>query len=128
MSVDHQATRPGSQPIGCAYNLFRNKDARELFCAVPEHRCVPPFLTAEDWAFECKLTAGGLRQPGFHEEAARVGVRFNGFYIFQAIAAARPSKPVRRARGKAQGSLIPIQRVPLLDGSSPGRSDSQELQ
>ncbi|KLK93616.1 hypothetical protein AA309_08150 [Microvirga vignae] len=33
------------------YNLFRHKDEVDLYCAVPEDRPVPEFLTADDWEY-----------------------------------------------------------------------------
>lgn len=67
----------------CTYNLFRNRLRPELLCAVPEHRSVPSFLALEDWTFEQPLHAAEPAPAGFEERAATVGVRFNGFYLFQ---------------------------------------------
>ena len=33
------------------YNLFRRKGLDALFCAVPEERAVPGFVTARRWEF-----------------------------------------------------------------------------
>jgi hypothetical protein len=38
-----------------AYNLFRRKDAADLFCAVPEDVPVPDFVTPEAWEYACSL-------------------------------------------------------------------------
>jgi len=66
------------------YNLFRSDDLDELYCAVPEHRPVPRFVKAGAWSF-----AGKIRQEGapeaFDGSAAKVGVRFNGFHLFQGV-------------------------------------------
>ncbi len=70
----------------CTYNLFRNRQRPELLCAVPEHRPVPYFLIREDWTFERPLHAAEFAPAGFEDRAATVGVRFNGFYLFQVTA------------------------------------------
>jgi hypothetical protein len=70
----------------CTYNLFRNKQRPDLLCAVPEHHPVPSFLVPDDGTFECPLTAADMAPAGFEDRAATVGVRFNGFYLFQVTA------------------------------------------
>jgi hypothetical protein len=85
-----------------AYNLFRNKCLPEIVCAVLEDRPVPDFIDAERWAFEHPLRPLDARPLGFHESAARAGVRFNGFYLFYALAA---SPAVQSALEIAMGSL-----------------------
>jgi hypothetical protein len=69
----------------CAYNLFRNRRRPEILCATPEDRPVPGFLEGKVWRFERKLRCGTEAPGGFDEQAARVGVRYNGFHLFQAI-------------------------------------------
>ena len=71
------------------YNLFRNRQRPELLCAVPEHRPVPNFLIREDWTFERPLRVAEPAPAGFEDRAATVGVRFNGFYLFQVTASQR---------------------------------------
>ena len=71
------AVREGS------YNLFRNKQQPELVCAVPEAHPVPSFIGPEAWSFERVLRSQDVAPSGFHERAARAGVRYNGFYLFQ---------------------------------------------
>jgi hypothetical protein len=71
-----------------AFNLFRNRQRPEIICAVPEDRPVPHFINAEQWTFEQPLRPLEARPPGFDNKAAHTGVRFNGFYLFYAIAAA----------------------------------------
>ncbi len=73
----------------CTYNLFRNRQRPELLCAVPEHRPVPNFLIREDWTFEWPLRVAEPAPAGFEDRAATVGVRFNGFYLFQVTASQR---------------------------------------
>ena len=65
------------------YNLFRRKEEAELHCAVPEDRVVPSFIDDEGWAFCGTLSTDTAAVPGFDDAAARAGVRFNGFYLFQ---------------------------------------------
>jgi hypothetical protein len=67
----------------CTYNLFRNRQRPELLCAVPENRPVPGFVVPGDWRFERALRPSDMGPPGFEDRAAQVGVRFNGFYLFQ---------------------------------------------
>jgi hypothetical protein len=66
-----------------AYNLFRNTQRPMLICAVPEHCPVPNFIDAQAWSFEHVLRSQDVPPPGFDDSAARAGVRYNGFYLFQ---------------------------------------------
>ena len=70
----------------CAYNLFRNKERAELYCAVTEDRPIPSLIGAEAWTFERILRIHDVAPPGFYERGAKAGVRYNGFYLFQATA------------------------------------------
>jgi hypothetical protein len=63
------------------YNLFRRKGEEDLFCAVPEDYSVPPFLTAEAWAYARTVRHGELLS-GFDLAAAEDSVKANGFYVF----------------------------------------------
>jgi hypothetical protein len=65
------------------YNLFRCKCESGLYCAVPEDRAIPCFLTADRWEFSGKADHAVAPPVGFNGSAAATGVRFNGFYIFQ---------------------------------------------
>ena len=87
-SVQHLASAR-SFARECTYNLFRNKHRTALLCAVPEHRPVPNFLNPGQWIFERPLQASDAGPPGFDGRAASVGVRFNGFYLFQVTASQR---------------------------------------
>jgi hypothetical protein len=90
MTLIHE-TKPARQEMReCAYNLFRNKERAELFCAVPEDRPIPSLIVAEAWTFERILRIHDVAPPGFHERAARAGVRYNGFYLYQATAPISP--------------------------------------
>jgi hypothetical protein len=84
-----QPPRPDQpDPADYAYNLFRNKQRPDIICAVPEDRPVPHFIDQERWTFEQPLRPLQARPPGFDSKAAHTGVRFNGFYLFYAIASA----------------------------------------
>jgi len=64
-----------------AYNLFRSTRPDGLVCAVPEERTVPPFVVGPHWQFGGRIS--DQETPlGFDKQAARAGVRFNGFYLF----------------------------------------------
>jgi hypothetical protein len=82
MSVPLLASARSSARV-CTYNLFRNRQRPELLCAVPEDRPVPGFVDPDEWRFERALRPSDTSPPGFEERAAQVGVRFNGFYLFQ---------------------------------------------
>jgi hypothetical protein len=88
----------------CTYNLFRNKPRPELLCAVPEDHPVPGFIGPEAWSFERILRRQDVAPSGFHERAARAGIRYNGFYLFQVTALEwATEKPVNR-RGAAKNA------------------------
>lgn len=62
------------------YNLFRHKDEADLYCAVPEDRPVPVFLTEEKWEYSRSLDVRTL--SGFDSTAASTSAKTNGFYLF----------------------------------------------
>ena len=64
------------------YNLFRSK-SEGLYCAVPEDCAVPGFLTGEFWEFSGKADQQLGAPAGFNGAAAIIGIRFNGFYLFE---------------------------------------------
>lgn len=64
------------------YNLFRSK-SEDLYCAVPEDRVIPGFLTGDSWEFSGKADQQIGVPVGFNTAAAVTGVRFNGFYLFE---------------------------------------------
>lgn len=66
-----------------AFNLFRRREAPDLFCAVPEDRAVPHFIAGETWEFGGRIAADSHEQPGFDGQIASRAARFNGFYLFQ---------------------------------------------
>ncbi|WP_414476080.1 hypothetical protein [Microvirga sp. M2] len=69
-----------------AYNLFRNREFPEIICAVPEVCPVPDFIQPDQWEFERPLRPAEPHPPGFQDKAADTAVRFNGFYLFYALA------------------------------------------
>ena len=73
-----------AREVTVTYNLFRSDDLDELYCAVPEHRAVPRFVRAGAWSFEGKIREEGAPKA-FDGSAAKVGVRFNGFHLFQGV-------------------------------------------
>jgi hypothetical protein len=73
-----------ARELTVTYNLFRSDDLDELYCAVPEHRAVPRFVKAGAWSFEGKIREEGAPKA-FDGSAAKVGVRFNGFHLFQGV-------------------------------------------
>jgi hypothetical protein len=90
MTLIHETAPARRETRECAYNLFRNKERPELFCAVPEDRPIPSLIVAKAWTFESFLRTHDVAPPGFHDRGAKVGVRYNGFYLFQATAPISP--------------------------------------
>ncbi|WP_063776629.1 hypothetical protein, partial [Microvirga massiliensis] len=64
------------------YNLFRRKDAADLYCAVPEDVALPAFLIEDTWDYAQALEVGAL--SGFDAAAAEAAALLNGFYLFHA--------------------------------------------
>jgi hypothetical protein len=91
MTSVHPLAPVGSEPRDNTYNLFRNKLRPNIMCAVPEHSPVPTFVTAEDWMFGQALRPADERPPGFCNQAAQTGMRFNSYYLFQTTVAVRSS-------------------------------------
>lgn len=87
MTVGHLPAADHPSVDEFTYNLFRHRCLPELVCAVPEDRPVPDFIGSGRWAFEQPLRPQEVRPCGFDGKAAQVGVRFNGFYLFHAVAA-----------------------------------------
>jgi hypothetical protein len=52
---------------------------------VPQDCVVPAFVTAERWVFEGVLDDSATAPPGFDQSAATLGVKYNGFYLFQIV-------------------------------------------
>ncbi len=62
------------------YNLFKHKDELDLYCAVPEDRPVPTFLTADGWEYASSLDIKTLSD--FDPTASR-STTDNNFFVFQ---------------------------------------------
>ena len=90
MTLIDETAPTRNQTRECAYNLFRNNERAELFCAVPEDRPVPSLIGTQAWTFDRILRPHDVAPPGFSERAAKAGVRYNGFYLFQATAPISP--------------------------------------
>jgi hypothetical protein len=52
---------------------------------VPQDCVVPAFVTAERWAFEGVVNDTAPVPAGFDQSAATLGVKYNGFYLFQVV-------------------------------------------
>ncbi|MBM6584347.1 hypothetical protein ILT44_29565 [Microvirga sp. BT689] len=89
MGSVHQLAPATPGVLNFAFNLFRNKRRPEILCAVPEDCPLPGFIGAEQWVYERSLSPQDAKPPGFIERAAKTGVRFNGFYLFQVTAEER---------------------------------------
>jgi hypothetical protein len=119
--------RPALTSLGSAqycptFNLFRHKLKPDLVCAVPEDYPVPGFLEASTWAFAGKVSEPTTIPLGFKSKAAEAGVRFNGFYLFQASLIARDKITVERKSEEPWGACAPpwISNLdPLLDLAEP---------
>jgi hypothetical protein len=69
-----------------AYNLFRNRQLPDIYCAVPEDRPLARFLAGEGWEYTGRLDEEATYVPeGFRWESAEKAAHFNGCYLFQAI-------------------------------------------
>lgn len=80
---------PGGASRAPMYNLFRHRLESELYCAVPEDRAVPGFLTGEGWVYGGTVTGEEAALLGFKEAAARHGAGTIGFYLFLHVPARR---------------------------------------
>jgi hypothetical protein len=70
------------------YNLFRRREEQDLYCAVPEDRPVPRFVAGEEWEYRGRVVEDRPLPAGFRLDAAQVSARFNGYYLFHAVAPA----------------------------------------
>jgi len=75
---------PHSEPQS-RYDLFRQQHEPGLYCAVPKGQPAPAFLQSDQWKAAGEMDAAGPAPLGFDREAARTGVRLNGFYLFVAF-------------------------------------------
>jgi len=97
----------GSAQYWPAFNLFRHKLKPNLVCAVPEDYPVPAFLDASAWAFAGKVSEPTTIPLGFRSKAAEAGVRFNGFYLFQASLIECDAITVERKSEEPWGACAP---------------------
>lgn len=67
------------------YDLFRRRHEPELCCAVPKGQPAPAFLQPDLWQDAGEMDEAGPTPLGFDREAAKIGVRLNGFYLFAAF-------------------------------------------
>jgi len=72
-----------------AYNLFRRKLDPTVLCVVPEDWPVPSFIGLNRWEFAGRMDEPATVPLGFNKQAADMGVRRDGFYLFEAFAAVR---------------------------------------
>ena len=94
----------GSARYWPAFNLFRHKLKPDLVCAVPEDYPVPGFIDGTTWAFAGKISEPTTIPLGFESKAAEVGVRFNGFYLFQVSPIERDTIIVERKSKEPWGA------------------------
>lgn len=112
----------GSAGVSPVYNLFRYRLGPDLFCAIPEDRPVPIFIGAPNWTYAGRTDA--LAQEALDLEAARIAVRFNGFYLF--VALNRRSAETRHSV-RSRASFIDCgPRTGPLDGSHPQANEKKE--
>jgi hypothetical protein len=72
------------------WHFFQREIEDELWCAVPAHEALPPFLLSGQWRFSGHRRHGEDAPPGFDDGAAAVAERFTGFYLFQIVGQPRP--------------------------------------
>jgi hypothetical protein len=70
---------------GFPYDLFRSRHEPELYCAVPEGQPRPAFVYSDRWLPVGRMDEAAPAPLGFDRKAARIAVRFNGFYLFVAF-------------------------------------------
>lgn len=105
---------PAADALHPAYNLFRCKQEPNVLCAVPEDHPVPSFIGLDRWEFAGKMDEPATVPLGFNKQAARIGVRRNGFYLFEAFAAVRKRPIIWRSGG-------PLRPFPRTGGHPPPR-------
>jgi len=84
----HSESRSGWTALAASrtrYNLFRRRHEPELYCAVPKGQPAPAFLRSDRWQAAGEIDEAGPMPLGLDWEAARIGVRLNGFHLFTAF-------------------------------------------
>ena len=66
-----------------AYALFRRRNMPDFYCAVPEDKPTPPFITELAWEFMGESEPHQPRPRGFNEDVARFAANFQGYYTFR---------------------------------------------
>jgi hypothetical protein len=82
------------------YNIFRNAQKGDLYCAVPVCMPVPAFIRSPSWRFAAVARDAAEAPRGFLAEAARQGARWNGYYLFHYL-----GEPAARAANDAPLAL-----------------------
>lgn len=65
------------------WNVFRRRDEKDLWCAVPCDRSVPGFLFSGEWTFSG--IGGRNSDSNLVAPEARLAVQLNGFYLFMSF-------------------------------------------
>ena len=99
------------------YNLFRRKLEEDLYCAVPEDRPVPSFLTDVTWNYAYTLREGVASPPGFDQAAAELGVRLIGFHLFLVLGGMPSTRS--SAPPPSFAWTLSIDSLPLEPGQAP---------
>jgi hypothetical protein len=68
-----------------AYNLFRRSGHPDLYCAVPDCRTVPSFITKPAWDFAGTVLDEASAPLGFRMRPAQEASIHQGFYVFHRI-------------------------------------------
>lgn len=113
----HSELRSGPKALAASrvrYDLFRRRYEPELYCAVPKGQPAPAFLQSDLWQAAGEMDEAGPTPLGFDREAARIGARLNGFYLFaafDAIPEIRSDSADRRLRRFVQDGRAQFARL-----------------
>jgi hypothetical protein len=89
MSYTRLASFPGAKS---AFNLFRRRNAPDLYCAVAQSHPVPAFIEGTEWEFAGAIRGETDGPRGFQAAEARIGSHLNGFYLFMAHQRMAPAR------------------------------------
>lgn len=78
--TDAERVEPEFETI---YNLFRRKLMPDLCCATPDESPVPSLQEGPAWEYASTLHWRDMPPPGFDLTDTELGVRLNGFHLFQ---------------------------------------------
>ena len=107
------------------YNLFRHRDRPELICAVPEDAPVPAFIIGPPWELAGGIDDATVSSVAFDREAAGMGARYNGFYLFQLINASDLQLFARRGSARDSARGTPARPGPLVGRFPSARNRSR---